>query len=281
MSLNNLYYPFKIIKFMVLESILNPKNAEDKPLHVFVIAFLYSFVAVVFAHQLFPQQSSILAVALVTIMFVPFFQKLFEIEEKIEDLAAEKKITAGLFQRHKKIIFVFSSFFLGIIFSMSFTHVFLGYNEVFSMQTKTIEGFSATATGYGNFERFFANNSRVMLLTFLLSTMFGAGAVLILAWNASVIAVYIGLLTKPLAAQIGGVAYLYTLPIGLGSIALHGIPEIVAYFIAGLAGGILSVGMIRERIGSREFSTIVKDSLLLLCTAEILIFVAAGLEAFL
>ncbi len=266
---------------MVLESILNPKNAEDKPLHVFVISFLYSGVAVFFAHQLFPQQSSILAVALVTIIFVPFFQKLFEIEERIEDLAAEKKISAGLFQRHKRIIYVFSAYFLGIIFAMSFIHVFFGYEEVFSMQTKVIEGFSASATGYGNFERFFANNSRVMLLTFLLSTMFGAGAILILAWNASVIAVYIGLLTKPLATQIGGAAYLYTLPIGLGSIALHGIPEIAAYFIAGLAGGILSVGMIRERIASKEFKEILKDSLLLLSTAEILIFAAAALEAFL
>lgn len=266
---------------MVLESILNPRNAEDKPLHVFVIAVLYSAVAVFFAHQLFPQQSSILAVALVTIIFVPFFQKLFEIEEKIEDLAAEKKISENFLQRHRKIIYVFSAYFLGIVMSMSFIHVFLGYEEVFSMQTKTIEGFTASATGYGNFERFFANNSRVMLLTFLLSTMLGAGAVLILAWNASVIAVYIGMLTKPLAAQVGGSAYLYTLPVGLGSIALHGIPEIVAYFIAGLAGGILSVGMIRERLGSREFKEILKDSLLLLCTAEILIFIAAGLEAFL
>ena len=266
---------------MVLESILNPRNAEDRPLHVFLISFLYSAIAVIFARQLFPEQSSILAVALITILFVTFFQKLFEIEERIEDLAAEKKISANLFQRHKKIIFVFSAYFLGIICSMSFIHVFFGYDEVFSMQTKTIEGFSSSATGYGNFERFFANNSRVMLLTFLLSTMFGAGAILILAWNASVIAVYIGLLTKPLAAQFGSAAYLYALPVGLGSIALHGIPEIAAYFIAGLAGGILSVGMIRERIGSKEFKLIGKDSLILLCTAEILIFTAALLEAFL
>ncbi len=265
---------------MVLESILNPKNAEDKPLHVFIISFLYSIVAVVFAHQLFPQQSSILAVALITILFVPFFQKLFSIEERIEDLAAEKKIKAGIFQRHKKIIFAFSAYFLGIIVAMSFVFVFLGYEGVFSMQTRTIEGFSASATNYGNFFQFLSNNSKVMLLTFLLSTMFGAGAILILAWNASVIAVYIGLLTKSLEAKIGGAAYLYTLPAGLGAIALHGIPEITAYFIAGLAGGILSVGMIRERIGSKEFKGIFKDALILLSSAEILIFTAAILEAF-
>jgi len=266
---------------MVLESILDPKNAEDKPLHVFVISFIYSIIAVIFAHQLFPQQSSILAIALVTIMFVPFFQKLFEIEEKIEDLAAEKKIHTNLLERHKKIIFTFSAFFLGIIVAMSFVFVFLDYSDVFSMQTKTIEGFSAQATGSGSFERFFANNSRVMLLTFLLSTMFGAGAVLILAWNASVIAVYIGIFTKSMTAQLGEAAYLYALPLGLGSIALHGIPEIIAYFIAGLAGGILSVGMIRERIGSIEFKGIFKDSFILLAVAEILIFSAAILEAFL
>ena len=74
---------------MVLESILNPKNAEDKPWHVFVIAFIYSFIAVVFSNQLFPAQASILTVALITILFIPFFQKLFAIEEDKEDQAAE------------------------------------------------------------------------------------------------------------------------------------------------------------------------------------------------
>ena len=70
---------------MVLESMLNPKNAENKPLHVFLISFVYSLIAVMFANQLFPAQASIFAISLITIIFIPFFQKLFEIEVRVKN----------------------------------------------------------------------------------------------------------------------------------------------------------------------------------------------------
>ncbi len=266
---------------MVLESILNPGNAEDKPLHVFIIAAVFTIVAIFFANQLFPSQASILTIALITIIFVPFFQKLFEIEEGKECSAAEKKRFDNLFVRHKKIIFVFSAFFLGIIIAMSFVFIFFPSEQVFSLQSDTLRSFSAAATFEGDFSRFFLNNTQVMILMFILSAMFGAGAIFVLAWNASVIAVYIGLIIKSLISSgiDAGVAYLYGVPVGLGTIALHGIPEIAAYFVAGLAGGLLSVGMIRENVMGKEFRMIFKDSLILLVFAEILIIGAAMIEA--
>jgi uncharacterized membrane protein SpoIIM required for sporulation len=266
---------------MVLESILNPSNAEDKPLHVFIITLVYVLIAILFSNQLFPSQASILTIALITIIFVPFFQKLFEIEENKEDLAAENKTSENLFARHKKIIFVFSAFFLGIIIAMSFVFIFFPQENIFSLQSDTLRSFSAAATLEGDFMRFFLNNTEVMVLMFILSAMFGAGAIFVLAWNASVIAVYVGLIIKSLIGKgiEAGAAYLYGVPVGLGTIALHGIPEISAYFVAGLAGGILSVGIIREEVMSKEFKKIFKDSIILLIFAELLIIGAAFIEA--
>jgi len=262
---------------MVLESILNPKNAEDKPLHVFVIAFAYSIISALLAKHLFPEQSSILTIALITIVFVPFFQKLFEIEEEAEDEAARGK-KGNLFGRHKKIIFVFSAFFVGVSVAVAIMYLFLP-RDIFTLQMDTLKGFSGAAIQRGSFEMFFLNNSQVMILMFILSTMFGAGAILILAWNASVIGVYVGSVAQSLTGKLGAVAYIYGVPVGLGSLALHGIPEILAYFIAGLAGGILSVGVIRENILSKEFKLIFRDSLAMLVVAEALIVVAAFIEA--
>ncbi|MBI2075688.1 MAG: stage II sporulation protein M [Candidatus Aenigmarchaeota archaeon] len=259
---------------MVLESIMNPKNAEDKPAHVFFIALIYSVISMYFANQLFPKQASLLSIALITIVFVPFFQKLFEIEEEAEDEAA-RGVKGNLFSRHKKIIFVFSSFFLGVTVAVAFSFIFMP-KETFSLQAETLRGFSGLASGSGAFSTFFVNNSQVMLLMFILSTMFGAGAIFILAWNASVIGVYAG---NFMQAGLDKGALLYGVPLSLSSIALHGIPEILAYFVAGLAGGILSVGIIRERFMSKEFKKIFKDSAILLFSAEFLIAIGAWLEA--
>lgn len=262
---------------MVLESILNPRNAEDKPLHVFIIAFMYSLLAVYFSHQLFPAQSSILSIALITIIFVPFFQKLFVIEERME----VGKPKGNLFARHKKVILTYSVFFLGVALAMIMIYVlFPGFSDVFSLQK---EWFSSTgaATTHGGFEMYLINNTQVAALIFILSMLFGSGAILILAWNASVVGVYVGLLVQSLIGKGYGTAtaFLYGIPIGLGSIALHGIPEIIAYFIASLAGGIMSVGMIREKVLSDEFKNIAKDALIFLVAAEILIIMAAYIEA--
>jgi hypothetical protein len=50
--------------------------------------------------------------------------------------------------------------------------------------------------------------------------------------------------------------------------------------LAGIAGGILSVGLIRERTFSREFFLVLRDSLILLGLAIIAIFIGAFVEVF-
>ncbi len=265
---------------MVLESILNPRNASDKPWHVFVIAFLYTLVAIVVAHQLFPSQSSILSIALITILFVPFFQKLFELEERKEDAAAQKRLNKNLLTRHSASIMIFSAFFLGVVVAGTFAFMFLPVDNAFSLQTSTLKAISGNILEPTTFSNIFLNNTQVMMLMFILSAIFGAGAVFILAWNASVISVFVGLFTESLTTQGLGTtaAFIVGVPVGLSTLALHGVPEIVAYFVAGLAGGILSVGLIRENYRSAEFKLILKDALVFMAFAELLIIVAAFLE---
>jgi len=272
---------------MVLESILNPKAAEDRPIYVFVLAILFSIIAIFLSYQLFPTQASILAVAFVSILFVPFFQRLFSVEEKRDEVAVKNKRVKikqeNLFMRHRKVILVYSAFFLGVIIAFSFVFVFYPHMEnVFSLQMDWFRGQGITGQAVGDdaFSRYFVNNTQVMLIAFAFSILFGAGSIFILSWNASVIAVYVGFIVNKFTAGLGTTAaFLYGVPVGLGSIALHGIPEIAAYFFAAIAGGVLSVGILREQWMSPEFKEVAKDAIVFMIIAEVLIVVAAWLEA--
>src|SRR3989338_1100073 len=273
---------------MVLESILNPKNILKKPLHMFFLAVIYTTISIFFEWKIFPAAASILSLAFITILFIPIFFKVFSKEEK-KDRLYSSPIHPNLFFRHKDAIVLYTLFFLGIIVASSFVYVFFPDIHAFDLQNNTLRSFvTGHVTGGGdglcgsdNFSKYVCNNSQTMLLSFVLSLIFGAGAIFVLAWNASIIAVYLGGVMKSMiAAGTHPIqAYLFGIPMGLGAIALHGIPEILAYFFAGIAGGILSIGIIREKTLSKKFKNIFKDSIIFLVIAEVLIILAAYLEA--
>jgi uncharacterized membrane protein SpoIIM required for sporulation len=97
------------------------------------------------------------------------------------------------------------------------------------------------------------------------------GAIFILAWNASVISSAIGITAG---------ANLANLPLGLMKYMIHGIPEIGAYFVGALAGGIISIAIIKHDVHSEKFWVILQDSLNLVILSVILLFVAALIEVF-
>ena len=87
------------------------------------------------------------------------------------------------------------------------------------------------------------NNIYVMIFTLIFSLIFGAGAIFVLAWNASVISAAIGIFTQYRLIEI---------PLGLLRYMIHGLPEITAYFITALAGGMFGVGAIRHGIKDKK-----------------------------
>ncbi|MFP4424602.1 MAG: stage II sporulation protein M [Candidatus Woesearchaeota archaeon] len=133
-------------------------------------------------------------------------------------------------------------------------------------------------------KHYFTHNFQLLFFIFLTSFIFGSGALFILVWNASIIGVYIGeianrgmhLITSP----FGKIAvYFKTLPVSLGGLLLHGIFEVTGFFIAALAGGILSVVLIKHNIRDKHVLKIFLDSVLLFGIATILIFIGAFIES--
>ena len=56
--------------------------------------------------------------------------------------------------------------------------------------------------------------------------------------------------------------------------------EILAYFVAGLAGGIISSAVIRHDFGTKKYEKIILDSAVLLLISVVMIVVAAFLEVY-
>ena len=62
---------------------------------------------------------------------------------------------------------------------------------------------------------------------------------------------------------------------------IHGIPEIGSYFIVALAGGMVSVAVIKHEAGTAKFWEVLQDSLNLIILAIVVLFLAALMEVYL
>jgi uncharacterized membrane protein SpoIIM required for sporulation len=234
------------------------------------------------------EASGILVVTFTVMFSLPFIFYTIKYEEaKIEDEQGFK-----LLKDHKRAIFAFLWLFLGFIIAFAFWHMFLSH-DIFNFQIKTycqinrpsnfdscVKQFIGNSTMTGNavmkdsqrFFLIFTNNIYVLIFTLVFSLLFGAGAIFVLAWNASVIAVAIGIFTK---SQISA------MPIGLLRYMIHGIPEIAAYFVVALAGGIISVAVIKHEYGNEKFWEVMQDALNLVVVAVIVLIIAAAMEVYL
>ena len=74
--------------------------------------------------------------------------------------------------------------------------------------------------------------------------------------------------------------YFHVVSLGLLKYSIHGLPEIASYFYGGLAGGILSVALIRKHFMTKKFSTVIMDFSELVLIAIGFLIAAAFLEVY-
>ena len=159
---------------------------------------------------------------------------------------------------------------------------------LFRTQTETIQAVNG-ATGkaidpLGPIVKIFLNNIRVLALCILFSFLWGAGAIFILTWNASVGGAFIGNLIRTKLSALGGNAsimnYFHITSLGLIRYLPHGVLEMGAYFVGGLAGGIISVAIIRKDYKTPKFEKILFDASDLILIAVVILMMAAFVEVF-
>lgn len=261
----------------MLESLINFKLIQKKPYLIFVWAIIVASVSVISsAHvQSLPSVSpGFFSVLLTIIPSAYFLTVLIRKEEKIEEKEIQKYHRKTFWGRHEKDIMILLFFFFGLAMAFGIWGFALP-DEFFDVQLTKINQIRGGITGaqtvaLSTFDLIFRNNLQVTLLSFIFSFIFGAGAIFIIVWNASVLGVYIGELSKAL----------WQIPIISLSFLPHGIPEIAGYIAAALAGGLLSAGILRKNT-FRVLSIVAFDSAMLMVLAILLILFGAGIEAFL
>lgn len=294
-------------KEMVLESLTSPQRAERKPWDLFFIGIIYAAVALFLSIWVFKEEASIVMVLLTVVACVPLIYNTLRFEEEKDvSLDSERKIL----KEHGRALSFFMFLFIGFCVAFSLGYIFLPEPVVeaaFATQVKTIQNINTEIGGeavnskvvsggviegsaVGNatlFVQIFLNNFKVMLFCMFFSFFYGAGAIFILTWNASVISAaigtffrtYIGEYTSSLGLfKIAGYFHIYSL--SLLRYFIHGLPEILGYFIGGLAGGIISVAVIRHDFGTQAFRKIVRDAFDLFLLGMVVLLIAAGIEVY-
>jgi len=280
----------------MLEAIINPKEAEKGPWKMFFIGLVYASLSVILCQLFFskdPVLSQFLGVLIVTfcVMFsLPFMYFMIKREER-QDEKIEGML--GVWNMHGDAIMAFMFLFLGFLVAFSFWNIAIGNSNLFNAQLETyclinsqgnmedcVAKYSMTgkaidltgsASSSSRLVSILQNNIYVMIFTLFLSIIFGAGAIFVLAWNASVIAAAIGIFAKYQLSEI---------PLGLARYMIHGFPEIAAYFITALAGGIFGVGVLRNGLKSKRFLHVLENVIILLFIAILILVLAALIEVY-
>lgn len=280
----------------MLEMLISPRKAERKPWELFFVGTFYASISILLVNWIFSKDvvlfnhAGILVITFTVMFSLPFMYYIIKLEE---GKATQHIGSFKLLKEHRKAIWALLWLFMGFVVGFAFWYIILPDTTSFKTQIETYclinrpANFDSCVTQFGgekgsqatvfatNTERLFlifANNIYVLIFTLVFSLIFGAGAIFILAWNASVIAAAIGIFTQ---------SSLSALPLALLRYMIHGLPEIAAYFIAALAGGIISIAFIKHEIGTERFWEILQDSLNLIIVSVIVLFIAAITEVFL
>ncbi len=248
---------------------------------MFFVGIFYATIALFLSRWIFQEYAGLVMVFFTVIACVPLMYGTIKMEEQ-KDLEIKKE--SKLLKEHWRALSFFTFLFLGITLAFSFWFIVLPTpisEQTFAIQSDTIaninNGVTSNATQFGYFTRIVMNNIKVLIFAILFSFLYGAGSIFILTWNGSVIAAAIGKFFQVGAAS-SGLAYMA--PMALARYLIHGIPEILSYFVAGLAGGIISVAIINHDFASEKFQRILVDSTDLLLIAFGLILFAGFLEAY-
>ncbi len=273
---------------MVIESLVNPFVLKKRPWEMFIAGFFYSLIALFLSYLVFKEASGLLMVFLIIMSTLPILYITIKNEEEI-DLKYKKEW--NILKEHSHVILFLIFLFFGITAALSLCYVFLPLHMVdtiFSLQAKAIYAVNSNIVGgitaVGLFKKILFNNFKVLFFCLAFAFIYGAGAIFILTWNASVIAVAIGGLIKSELAQTASL-------VGFSSIAsyfsiaafsffrymTHGIFEIAAYFIAGLAGSIISIAIIKHDLNKDQ---VIYDATELILLSLAMLIIAGVIEVF-
>jgi len=284
----------------MLKILFNPKRAVRHPLEMMLIAIVYSSIALWISYFIFPQYATIVMVFFTVLSCIYVLQGAFKREEGKEKKNIQEE---KLLKSHLRLLILMLFLFIGFVISFAiWTFVLpsiLPIDQValiFSSQNSAVENVRSAIIGVsgnavsgnaisgnsatGNvvssnvLTPILMNNIKVLLVSLLFAFFFGAGAIFVLAWNASVMGYVIGNLARNTLGLMG-------MPIAFAKYFVHGIPEMLAYLTAALAGGIIYMAICSgDFMNPKRNKRIVIDAIALVLISIFLLILAALIEVY-
>ncbi len=282
---------------MVLESLVDPLMARHHPFRLFFVGVLFASFAAFFSLWIFRPQASLVAVFLTVMISVPLMYSTLKTEE-LRDFSGASEMS--ILKQHGYAIGFLTFLFLGFVVGFSLWYLFLPaelVTSLFGTQLDTITAINSQVTftgqvieygsSFGTFSAILANNVKVFIFCLFFAFFFGAGALFILVWNASVISAAVGsyfrTLLETYALDLGMLSlatYLHLYSLSLLRFMIHGVFEIFAYFVGGLAGGIVSLAVMTQGVKAKNFRKVLVDASSLIVVAVLLLVVGAFVEVY-
>ena len=262
---------------MVFEQFLESDKIKKHILNIFLLGIFYVIVGAIVSFIFFKDAISVAMLFTTTLLLVPSMYIILNIEEKIESRQGIKHF----FHNHKDIFKVALFLFLGVFIAF----LVLGFLKlpVFDYQLGFLEArgdltgeviseFAAEeySPDMSKVVALISQNLFVVVIAFILSLFYGAGAFFLIVLNASVFAAFIVTVIDKIGNALSMV----------GLFLIHLVPEIAGFLVAAIAGGVISRAIIREKFGSAGFKNVMMDALMLLLISAGLIIIAAFLEVF-
>lgn len=262
----------------MLDLLFNPQRACRHPFEIFIIATFYSSLSVVLGLWIFKESTSLAIVFLTTLSCLYVVQGAIKMEEKKEKNWNSER---WLLKEHKPIAVLILALFIGFTFSFALWAFFLPSetsSTIFQLQGSSIEQIKLitgkTIDTTATFSNIFNNNMKIILVSLIFALFYGAGVIYIIVWNASVMGFVIGTLSRETFGLIA-------LPIAFAKYFLHGIPEILAYILTSIAGGILYFAFIKGDLTNKnKVKRIILDVASLILISILLLIFSVILEVY-
>ncbi len=260
----------------ISDVLLSPNKASRHPFEIFIVSFFYATLSIFIGMWLLPDYASLVSIFFMVLSCLYVIQSaLIKDEDKESDFISEKETI----KQHLKTLGLFMIIFLGFLFAFVFWTIVLPNDiasQAFKIQFEEYEKvrtITGNATSFNDFEIILTNNFRVLILSLIFSLFYGAGAIFIIAWNASILGFVMGSIAKE---TLG----LTALPHITLKYFLHGIPEIFAYMLVALAGGILFITIIRGDVKKGKMKRILLDTFIIITLAIIILIISALIETY-
>jgi len=257
---------------MVFEQFLESEKIKKHSFFIFGMGFIYTLLSFFVSLFFFGDSFSLAIIFLTTLLLIPALNKFINEEEAVE----RKDGLKNFYKNHKTLFRVMFFLFLGIFFAF----VILSFlnQDLFTYQTnllRTIGNDPAenilqqeSVVKFDQAVGIISQNILVVVIAFVLSIFYGAGALFLIILNASIFAIFI---SKLIYMKGTSVLFLFL---------IHLVPELTGFFLAAISGAVMSRALFKENLLSDNFSNVARDSLAILLIAALFIVVAGFLEVY-